>query len=239
MLGFYALSLMVLSLPSTLISGSISEAFSPRVAMAKHKNKQTEMLEKLYVRLVAIMIFPFLILGIFGDRLFLIVFGPEWMQSGIIAQILVIRIFLEIIFSPSLSLVAIMNKQELSLISSIASSLISVIALLLGAYYNNFYLALWCLVILEGATITILSSYMMRFIHFPFIHSMKKLSKYVFISIFIGFSTFLIGELFPVNNIYFISTIFFSFLIYYSLVAYWDREMTIAVAKSIRSFVKI
>ena len=239
MLGFYALSLMVLSLPSTLISGSISEAFSPRVAMAKHKNKQTEMLEKLYVRLVAIMIFPFLILGIFGDRLFLIVFGPEWMQSGIIAQILVIRIFLEIIFSPSLSLVAIMNRQELNLISSIASSLISVIAMLLGAYYNNFYLALWCLVILEGATITILSSYMMRLIHFPFIHSMKKLSKYVFISIFIGFSTFLIGELFPVNNIYFISTIFFSFLIYYSLVAYWDREMTIAVAKSIRSFVKI
>ena len=68
---------MVLSLPSVLISGSISEAFSPRVAMAKHENKHTELLEKLYVRLVAIIIFPFITLGIFGDRLFPIVFGSE------------------------------------------------------------------------------------------------------------------------------------------------------------------
>jgi len=238
-LGYYGLSLMVLSLPSALISGSISEAFSPRVAMAKHENKHTNLLEKLYVRLVAIMIFPFIILGIFGDRLFPIVFGSEWIQSGVIAQILVFRILFEIIFSPSLSLVDIMNKQELNLIRSIASSLIAVTALLLGAYYNNFYFALWSITLLEGTTIIILGSYMMRLIHFPFIHSMKKLSKYIFISVFLGIASYLLNDLFITNNLYFCGIIGLAILTYYALVAYWDREMTRAIAKSIRSFIKL
>ena len=237
MLGYYVLSLMVLSLPSTLISGSILEAFSPRVAMAKHENKQTELLEKLYVRLVAIMIFPFMILGIFGDRLFPIVFGSEWIQSGVIAQILVVRIFFEIIFSPSFSLVDIMNKQELNLIRSISSSLISVSALLLGAYYDKFYLALWAIALLEGTTIIILGGYMMRLIHFPFLHSMKKLSKYVFISIILGFTLFLLEGFLLLNNLYFFGIIGLAFLFYYASVAYWDKEMTRAVTQSIRSFI--
>jgi lipopolysaccharide exporter len=238
-LGYYGLSLMVLSLPSALISGSISEAFSPRVAMAKHENKHTELLEKLYVRLVAIMIFPFIILGIFSDRLFPIVFGSEWLPAGIIAQILVVRIFFEIIFSPSFSLIDIMNKQELHLIRNIASSLISVTALLLGAHYNNFYFALWSIVLLEGTTIIILGSYMMRLIHFPFVHSMKKLSKYIFISVFLGIASYLLNHLFLTNNLYFFGIIGLATLVYYALVAYWEREMARVIAKSIRSFVKL
>ena len=238
-LGYYGLSLMVLSMPSVLISGSISEAFSPRVAMAKHENKHTELLEKLYVRLVAIMIFPFIILGIFGDRLFPIVFGSEWVQSGAIAQILVIRIFFEIIFSPSLSLADIMNKQELNLIRSISSSLISIFALLLGVYYNNFYLALWGIALLDGVTYLILGGYMMRLIQFPFIHSMKKLSKYIFISISLGITCYLLNNLFLTNNLYFIGIIGLALIIYYAFLAYWDREMTSAVTKSIRSFIKL
>ena len=239
MLGYYGLSLMVLALPSTLISGSIMEAFSPRVAMAKHEGKHTELLEKIYVRLVALMIFPFMIVGLFGDKLFSLVFGSEWLEAGIIAQILVFRIFFEIIFSPSLSLVDIMEKQELHMIRSVASSFIAIAALLLGAYYNTFYFALWCLSLLEGVSIIILGGYMMRLIHFPFIHSMKKLSKYIFISVFLGIASYLLNNLFLTNNLYFCGIIGLAILTYYALVAYWEREMARVIAKSIRSFVKL
>ena len=239
MLGYYGLSLMVLALPSTLISGSIIEAFSPRVAMAKHEGKHTELLEKIYVRLVALMIFPFMIVGLFGDKLFSLVFGSEWLEAGIIAQILVFRIFFEIIFSPSLSLVDIMEKQELHMIRSVASSFIAIAALLLGAYYNTFYFALWCLSLLEGVSIIILGGYMMRLIHFPFIHSMKKLSKYIFISVFLGIASYLLNNLFLTNNLYFCGIIGLAILTYYALVACWEREMARVIAKSIRSFVKL
>jgi O-antigen/teichoic acid export membrane protein len=237
MLGYYGLSLMVLAMPSTLIRGSINEAFGPRVAMAKHENKHTEMLEKLYVRLVALMIFPFIILGFFSERLFPIVFGSEWMQSGLIAQILVIRIFFEIIFSPALSLVDIMEKQELHVIRSVASTVIAISVLLLGVYYDNFYLAMWCLSIFEGATITLLGIYMMRLIHFQFLHSMKKLARYVFLAGFLAGTIFFAKDLLFTNNLHLIGIIGTVFLIYYIALAYLDKEMFGAFTKLVRSFV--
>lgn len=224
-LGYYGLSLMVLALPSTLISGSIIEAFSPRAAMAKHEGKHTELLEKIYVRFIALMIFPFMIVSLFGDRLFSFVFGSEWVEAGIIAQILVFRIFFEIIFSPSLSLADIMEKQELHVIHSIASSLIAVTALLLGAYYNTFYFALWCLALLEGVSIIVFGGYMMRLIHFPFLLSMHKLSKYLVICFLFGAAFGCIKTFFDFNNIFLLAIIGTATVIYYTMILFFDREM--------------
>jgi O-antigen/teichoic acid export membrane protein len=229
MLGYYSISLMVISLPSTLISGSIGEAFGPRLAMAKHENKHVELLKKLYIRLVAIMIFPFIILGLFSDRLFPIVFGVDWVQAGIISQILVFRIFFEIVFSPSMSLVNIMEKQELNIIRAVVSTVISVSALGLGAYYDNFYLALWCLALFEGASIAILGGYMMRLIHFPFLYAIKKLARFILIAVFLGGTIFVTEDLFFANNLYLIAIISMAFLFYYATLVYLDRELLISL----------
>jgi len=229
MLGYYSISLMVLSMHSVLISGAIGEAFGPRVAMAKHENKHVELLKKLYIRLVAIMIFPFIILGLFSDRLFPIVFGVDWVQAGIISQILVFRIFFEIVFSPSMSLINIMEKQELNIIRAVVSSVISVSALGLGAYYDNFYLALWCLALFEGASISILGGYMMRLIHFPFLYAIKKLARFILIAVFLGGTIFVTEDLFFSNNLYLISIISMAFLSYYATLVYLDRELLISL----------
>lgn len=236
MLGYYGLSLMVLALPSTLITGSIHEAFSPRAAMAKHRGKHVDLLEKVYGRIVVLMVFPFMILGLFGDRLFSFVFGPEWVQAGIIAQILVFRIFFEIIFSPSLSLVDIMEKQELHVIRSGASSLIALVVLLLGAYYNNFYLALWYLVLLEGVSIIVFGGYMMRLIDFPFFLTMRKLSKYLLICIMLGAALGCIKTFFDFNNIFLVAIIGTTTVIYYTMILYFDREMLKILAGFFPSF---
>jgi len=231
MLGYYGLSLMVLSLPSTLISGSVTEAFAPRVAMAKHDNGHTELLEKLYARLVIVMIFPFIILGLFGNRLFPIVFGVEWVQAGAIAQILVFRIFFEIVFAPALSLVDVMEKQELHVIRSLSSSLIAIVALMLGVYYNNFYLAMWCLALFEGISILILGGYMMRLIHFQFLLSLRKIVRFVLLSILLGVSLLYINQNFPINTFLFLGSIGISFLAYYGLAAYLDPVMLNALTQ--------
>jgi lipopolysaccharide exporter len=238
MLGYYGLSLMVLSLPSTLISGSVSEAFAPRVAMAKHDNGHTELLEKIYARLVIVMIFPFIILGLFGNRLFPLVFGAEWMQAGIIAQILVFRIFFEIIFSPALSLVDIMEKQELHVFRSVSSSLIAIVALMLGAHYSNFYVAMWLLALFEGISILVLGGYMMRLINFPFILSLKKIAPFVLLAVFLGLSLFFINHYFPINTFLFLGLIGTSFLAYYSLLAYLDPVLLSALTQTFRPLIK-
>jgi len=186
MLGYYGLSLMVLSLPFVLISGSIMEAFTPRVAMAKHEGRHSKMFEKLYTRLIVLMIFPLIILWFYSDILFPFVFGAAWGESGVIAQVLTVKIFFEIIFSPALSLINIMEKQELQLVRSVVSSIITAIALLLGSYYNDFYFALWVIVWFESLSIAILGGYMMHVIKFEFLYVIRSLVKHiVIIAIFI------------------------------------------------------
>ena len=223
-LGFYGLTLMVLSLPSALLISGVLEAFIPRAAMAKHENKHTELLERLSTRLISIAIFPCLILGIFSDRLFPFVFGAEWLQAGLIAQVLIFKVFFEIITAPPLSLVDIMGKQELNLIKGIMSCLIALAAWLIAFYYNDFYLALWTIVILEVATILLLSAYMMRVVKFSFLSSIRELLKYLLLCIIMGSSLTLTKLSFDLNIITLLSLIGISVLVYYAFLLYFDQE---------------
>lgn len=238
LLGHYALSILVLSLPLSLISGSINEAFIPRVATAKHQNKHTLLLEKVYIRLVAILIFPFLIIGFFGDRLFPFVFGEQWFQAGVIAQILVFRLFIENIFSPPLALIDVMEKQELHVIKNIASTLIVLSAFSVGVNYENFYLSLWLLVLLEGLSIIILGGYMMYIVNFPFLATITKLSKYIFIGILITILAFLLTKSLMVSNNYLIGIIIISFIIYYTFLVYTDQELMSSITTAIKLITK-
>ena len=224
-LGFYGLTLMVLSLPSAIFISSLLEAFIPRVAMAKHENKHTELLQRFSTRLISIAIFPCLIIGIFSDRLFPFVFGPEWLQAGLIAQVLIFKVFIEIISSPSLSLVDIMNKQELNLIRGIMSCLIALTAWLIASYNHNFYFILWTVVILEGATTLILSVYMMYLVKFSFLSSIQELLKYLLLCIIIGSSFILIKLFFDLNTITLLSLIGISVFAYYAFLFYFDQGL--------------
>ena len=225
LLGYYSLSLMVLSLPSKLISGSINEAFIPRIAEAKHQNKHTDLLENVYTRLVSIMLFPFLILGLFSDQLFPLVFGPDWVESGLIAKILLFQIFFEIIFSPSLSIVDIINRQEIKLIQNIFSILISIISLSFGVYYENFYIALWLVSILQGVLILILGIFVMGLIKFPFKLIFKKLSKDFFICLIIAILLVFTNIFFQPNIFGLFTLIIFTTSFYYGQILYFDRKL--------------
>ena len=118
-----------------------------------------------------------------------------------------------------------MEKQELHVIRSGASSLIALVALLLGAYYNNLYLALWYLAFLEGVSIIVLGGYMMRLIDFPFLLTMRKLSKYLLICIMLGAALGCIKTFFDFNNIFLVAIIGTTTVIYYTIILYFDREM--------------
>ena len=224
-LGYYGLSLMVLSLPSALVVGSIIEAFIPRAAVAKHSNRHAELLEKVYVPLVEIATFPFIILGIFSDKLFPFVFGPEWIQAGIISQILVIKIVFEVIFSPSLALIDIINRQELNFIRSIVTNFNHAAACIVGVYFENFYYTLWTLVLLESALIIVMSGYMMHLVNFQFVLSMRRLLKPFMISVLLTITLLLIRMSFDLNIIMLLLMIGISILVYYTLLLFFDREI--------------
>ena len=225
LLGYYGLSLMVLSLPFALISGSIMEAFIPRVAMAKHDGKHTDMFERLYVRLVVLMVFPFIILWHYSDILFPFVFGDNWAESGVIAKILITKILFEMMFTPALSLINVMEKQHLQLIRSVSNSIVTAIALFIGNYYSDFYMALWVIVIFEALLITIVGGYMMHIISFKVSEVMQKLMKYMLIIVLFFYAMGKVKTYYDNVNVELFLIVAGMSVIYYLLLVYLDKEL--------------
>ena len=61
-----------------------------------------------------IALFPFLLLAITGSSLFDFVFGQDWTEAGIYAQLLSFKLFLTFVFGPFLGLANVLEKQELN-----------------------------------------------------------------------------------------------------------------------------
>ena len=237
LLGHYSLSLMVLTLPTVFLTSSIMEAFSPRAAMAKHEGKHVSLLLRVNERIASLTIFPFMVLGITGDILFKFVFGANWTEAGIIVQILVIRTFFEIIFTPAISFINIMEKQEVSLFRRIANIAVVVVSLVVGGIYNNFYLAILMLALLEGTVTGGAGLYMMRVIQFPLLFLLKKLLFYFGVCISMGIILLTVRLWLDYSTLTILATIGVSTTIYYALVLYHDKELRSIVFGIINGFI--
>jgi lipopolysaccharide exporter len=224
-LGYYGLCIMVLTLPTVFITSSIMEAFSPRAAEAKHTNTHLDLLKLIYERVVSLTIFPFLILGIYGDVLFGYFFGIEWAEAGLIAQILVFRIFCEIIFNPIISLTVIIEKQEINLIRRISDITVITLSLLIGGYYQNYYLAFFILSFTQGLVTSFIGIYLLKIMELEISEMISK-TKYYFKLVLI-FSIFLIGFRTNLDTsfITLILILFISTILYYSLVFRHDKVL--------------
>lgn len=115
--GYYSLSNRLILLPLTLLGGSIAQVFYQRSAELRTSPANlSKSVELVFRRLVAIGLFPAIVIGIAGPQLFSIVFGSSWEEAGRYAQILSPWMFILFISSPLATLFATLERQELSLI---------------------------------------------------------------------------------------------------------------------------
>ena len=111
------------------------------------------------------------------------------------------------------------------IIQKIISVIIALVSLMLGIYYNDFYLTFWCLALMEGASISIMGGYMMHLIDFPFLYSIKKLSINVILAISLGLSLLICFNILSMGNYFLLGSIIAIHIIYYFVLAYFDREI--------------
>jgi len=235
-LGYYGLCLMVLALPSTLIMNSISETLMPRLATAKHEGKHVALIEKVQERLFSLMVFPFLILGIFGDILFSFVFGSEWTTAGVFSQFLVFGMFSSIFFTTTHPIIIIMEKQELIPLYKLLAAILLPMSFIIGGYYNNIYLALFIYSTLQFLFISILGLYVLRILGISVTKLFKKIIYYVFICIILSvvllFADYWTNSsLLPLFVVIGLCTV-----IYYFLVLYHDSYLRSMLINSINTF---
>jgi O-antigen/teichoic acid export membrane protein len=141
--GYYSLSNRMILLPMTLLGSALAQVFYQRTAeLRSNPEKLSKSVELVFRRLVAIGLFPAVVLGIAGPELFRIIFGANWLEAGRYAQILSPWMFILFISSPLSILFATLERQELALIVNSIILCTRIAALVIGGLTHNIYLTL-------------------------------------------------------------------------------------------------
>jgi lipopolysaccharide exporter len=135
--GQYSVSLKVIQLPASIIGASIGQVFLKTASQKRHTNELYSY-TILMIRKMFLYTLPFaVILALFGKVLFAFVFGEQWATAGLYTQILALWAVVWFVASPISAVVVILQKQKISLITSIANLFLRVISLLIGKYLSN------------------------------------------------------------------------------------------------------
>ncbi len=140
--GHYSLGNKVLRIPVNLIGANIATVFFQHASQARHQGSLRESMEKMFRHLIAIFMFPSLMLCLIGKDLCVFAFGVRWAEAGLYAEIMSVYVLFWFMAVPLGSVLNVLERQalELGLITSILIA--SVAALLVGGNSGSARLAL-------------------------------------------------------------------------------------------------
>lgn len=114
--GHFSLANRTVNAPMDLIGGAVRTVFWEKASKAVAKTGSCRsLLFDTLKKLLFLAIGPAIILFFFGEDLFRLVFGEQWIIAGQIASILSIMMFFRFLANPVSSLFAIKNKQSIDL----------------------------------------------------------------------------------------------------------------------------
>ncbi|MDD3906757.1 MAG: oligosaccharide flippase family protein [Bacteroidales bacterium] len=141
--GLYSLGFQMIQLPMSFIGGSIRQVFLQRSSVAKHEGKLPALVEDACSVLIMLSVMPFLLLTIVGGDLFALVFGSEWYEAGVFAQILGMWAMIWFVASIMSELIYVLEFQEFGLLYNILNLSTRFLSLLIGGLFGSVYLALF------------------------------------------------------------------------------------------------
>ena len=86
---------------------------------------------------------PFVLIGIFGPRIFGFIFGEEWFQAGSYMRLLLPWLFLVFISSPLSFLPDLLSLQKKAMWIDVVKFIFRVIALSIGVIMNDITIAIF------------------------------------------------------------------------------------------------
>jgi O-antigen/teichoic acid export membrane protein len=138
MLGFYNLTVKVLSAPAAIISKSIGQVYFQRVS--EYAKTAPEMLVSEILQTAKKLAFISLVifgpLLFFGKELFNLVFGANWADAGVYAQILTPAIAIKFIVSPVSTIFLATNKIGLGSLWQTLYFTTTIVTLYFASKYN-------------------------------------------------------------------------------------------------------
>jgi lipopolysaccharide exporter len=135
--GQYALGNRLIRIPMSFIGLNISRVFSQRAAEARHEGTLAPLVDSTFQSLVAMGLFPFLLLIFMGKDIFGLVFGARWEEAGVFTEILSLWAFFWFISAPLSSVLDILDEQAFELRMNAWILGTRVISLLVGGYLHS------------------------------------------------------------------------------------------------------
>ena len=139
--GFYGLTARVMQVPILLISGSTRRVFYQK---ASKMYANGESIRGIYIKttigLIKLFIAPLFAILFFGEEIFVFLFGQEWGESGVIAQITIIWFLFAFISSPTSMIYNILSLQKRLLQLQIVTTIARVLSIYSGFYLFDSYI---------------------------------------------------------------------------------------------------
>jgi len=155
--GHYAIGNKLLRVPVNLVGANIATVFFQHASEANHQGTLRQSVDGMFRHLIALCVFPSLLLGLIGKELFVVAFGSRWAEAGIYTQILSVYVLFWFMAVPLGIALNVMEKQalELRLISLVLVA--RLVALLVGGHY--FGSARWTLALFSIAGVLVYGRY--------------------------------------------------------------------------------
>lgn len=124
LLGSFVRARQLISMPLTLLGGSITQVFQQRAAEQYRETGSCRRLyEQTFLALIGIGLLPTALLVIFAPELFRIFLGPNWGEAGEITRILAPMLLLRLGCSPLTRVFSFTGHQKLAFRLSVASGI--------------------------------------------------------------------------------------------------------------------
>lgn len=152
--AFYALAIRIVQAPISLIGASIRQVYYQEASELNRNNKSIlNLYIKTTINMAKLFIIPFFSILFFGKEIFTLIFGVNWENSGIFAQILIFWVFTTFVNPPSTLMFQIYNIQQKQLFIELISLFFRILAIYLGfLIFNSFYYSIFSFMVVSSIT---------------------------------------------------------------------------------------
>jgi len=161
--GLYTLADRVVISPLTIIGNALSQIIYQKSSEIHNTKKEFgSLISNITNKLFTLAFYPAVLIAIFGQNIFTFMFGDNWNDAGIYAQILSLYALSRFVVAPLINICLVHNKQETELYFNIILSICRLSSIIIGGVYNNIYLGLALLSLSSAIAYGILLSWLYK-----------------------------------------------------------------------------
>ncbi len=160
LIGYFTYATRLLNAPTGMYSSALGQVYFKNAAHLDAKTLKSTTI-KICITSFLLGLIPTILFLLFGQELFLSLFGTEWQAAGKVAQYLILWYFAGVIVSPISSILDIKYKLKFEFIYNLIVCIARIAVIVLGGIFQHFYLS-----ILLFTIVGILSNlYLLFYIH--------------------------------------------------------------------------